>query len=229
MNVLLVEDDARIVDFLQRGLKPRGFKLDVARDGREALDKGTSPSYRAIVLDLRLPLLSGSQVCRHLRGRGVSTPILMLTAMDSTQDIVNGLRAGADDYMTKPFSFDVLVARLEALMRRSPVLDEVAQELGVGDLLLNRATREVRRGDRRIELTPKEFSVLEHLLQHCGEVLSKEQLQERVWGYDRDPLTNVVAVFMSHLRRKIDDGSAAKLLHTVRGFGYVLEERAVAH
>jgi DNA-binding response OmpR family regulator len=221
----VVEDDPRIAEFLQRGLKPCGFRVDIARDGREAVAKGGSPAYRLIVLDRRLPDFSGLQVCRQLRGKGVATPILMLSALDSTQDVVAGLQAGADDYVTKPFSFDILVARVEALMRRNPSLNRVTGKLRVGDLSLDRVTRDVRRADRRIELTPKEFSLLAYLLEAVGQVVSKAQIQQHVWGCDSDPLTNVVAVFMGNLRRKIDDGAETRLLHTVRGFGYVLEER----
>jgi DNA-binding response OmpR family regulator len=226
MKILVVEDDARIAEFLQRGLKPRGFQVDIARDGKEGLEKGPMSVYRLIILDRRLPLVSGLQMCRQLRGQGVSTPILMLTALDSTQDVVAGLRAGADDYLTKPFSFDVLMARIDALLRRSPTLARATEQLRVADLTVDRVAGEAWRGDRRLDLTPREFGLLAYLLESKGQVVSKAQIHEHVWGYQADPLTNVVAVVMRHLRRKVDENAATKLIHTRRGFGYFVGERA---
>lgn len=224
MDILLVEDDERIVQFLKRGLNAEGYAVEVARTGGEAMALGASGEFRLIVLDLGLPDIGGRDVCEQLRTRRIDTPILMLTAMDTVQDKVAGLRSGADDYLTKPFAFEELLARIEALLRRR---DRTAKpettELRVADLVLNRETHEVRRGDEAIELTPREFALLEYFLSAPGKVLSRTRILEQVWGYNADPLTNVVDVYIRQLRRKIDDGHADKLLKTVRGYGYKLD------
>ncbi len=224
MRVLLVEDDERIFDFVQRGLKAEGYAVEVARTGQEAITLGTEGQFQAIVLDLGLPDLNGQQVCERLRDNGIDTPILMLTARDTIQDKVSGLRSGADDYMTKPFAFEELLARIEVLMRRrgGEVKPEV-KELQIADLVLNGETHEVRRGETPIELTPKEFALLECFMRVPGKVLSRTRILEQVWGYSADPLTNVVDVYIRQLRRKIDDDYELKLLKTVRGFGYKLD------
>jgi DNA-binding response OmpR family regulator len=224
LDILLVEDDERIVEFVRRGLKAEGYKVDVARTGREATALGTVGDYRLIILDRKLPDLTGLEVCERLRADEIDTPILMLTAMDTVQDKVTGLRAGADDYMTKPFSFEELLARIEALMRRrSGGLKIDSRELRVADLVLNQDTHEVRRGSRAIELTPKEFALLESFMRSPGKVLSRTRILEQVWGYSADPMTNVVDVYVRQLRRKIDEGYEHKLLKTVRGYGYKLD------
>ncbi len=224
MRVLLVEDDERIVDFVHRGLKAEGYAVEVARSGKEAIALGTQGKFQAIILDLGLPDLNGRQVCERLRATGVGTPILMLTARDTVQDKVTGLRSGADDYMTKPFAFEELLARIEALMRRrSGEIKLETKELRVADLLLNGETHEVRRGETLIDLTPKEFALLECFMRMPGKVLSRTRILEQVWGYSADPLTNVVDVYIRQLRRKIDDDYELKLLKTVRGFGYKLD------
>lgn len=224
-RVLLVEDDPRIVDFVRRGLKAEGYAVEVARNGQEALPLGREGQFQAIILDLGLPDINGRQVCEQLRAGGIDTPILMLTARDTVQDKVAGLRSGADDYLTKPFAFEELLARIEALMRRQGGEMRLAEskELRIADLVLNRETHEVRRGETLIELTPKEFTLLECFLRMPGKVLSRARILEQVWGYSADPLTNVVDVYIRQLRRKIDDGHEQKLLKTVRGFGYKLD------
>jgi len=225
MRVLLVEDDQRIVDFVQRGLKAEGYIVETANNGKDAIALGTEGKFQAIVLDLGLPDLNGRQICERLRGNGVDTPILMLTARDTVQDKVSGLRSGADDYMTKPFAFEELLARIEALMRRrgGEIKQPEAKELHLADLVLNGETHEVRRGDTIIDLTPKEFTLLECFMRTPGKVLSRTRILEQVWGYSADPLTNVVDVYIRQLRRKIDDDFELKLLKTVRGFGYKLD------
>jgi DNA-binding response OmpR family regulator len=224
MRVLLVEDDQRIVDFVQRGLKAEGYVVEVASSGLEAIALGTEGKFQIIILDLGLPDLNGRQVCEQLRSTGISTPILMLTARDAVQDKVTGLRSGADDYMTKPFAFEELLARIEVLMRRrgGEIKPEI-KELRIADLILNGETHEVRRGEKLIDLTPKEFALLECFMRMPGKVLSRTRILEQVWGYSADPLTNVVDVYIRQLRRKIDDDYELKLLKTVRGFGYKLD------
>jgi DNA-binding response OmpR family regulator len=230
MRILLVEDDQRIVDFVQRGLKAEGYHVEVARNGLEAIALGKEGQFKVIVLDLGLPDLNGRQVCERLRSLGVTTPILMLTAMDTVNDKVTGLRSGADDYMTKPFAFEELLARIEVMMRRSSShtgnSDNTpkTRELSIADLILNGESHEVRRGQTIIELTPKEFALLECFMRMPGKVLSRTRILEQVWGYSADPLTNVVDVYIRQLRRKIDDEFELKLLKTVRGYGYKIDE-----
>ncbi len=225
MQILLVEDDQRIVDFIQRGLKAEGYLVEVARSGREAITLATEGGFQVIILDLGLPDLNGREVCECLRGTGVNTPILMLTARDTLQDKVSGLRSGADDYMTKPFAFEELLARIEVLIRRRTggELKPEVRELRIADLVLNMESHEVKRGEALIELTPKEFSLLECFMRTPGKLLSRTRILEQVWGYSADPLTNVVDVYIRQLRRKIDDNHDLKLLKTVRGFGYKLD------
>lgn len=223
-RILLVEDDQRIVDFVQRGLKAEGYAVEVARSGLEAIALGSEGQFQAIILDLGLPDLNGIQVCEQLRSVGIDTPILMLTARETVQDKVTGLRSGADDYMTKPFAFEELLARIEVLMRRrGGDIKPETRELQIADLILNGETHEVRRGDTLIDLTPKEFALLECFMRAPGKVLSRTRILEQVWGYSADPLTNVVDVYIRQLRRKIDDNFDLKLLKTVRGFGYKLD------
>jgi DNA-binding response OmpR family regulator len=223
MAILIIEDDARIVEFIRRGLEAEGYLTDVASNGREGLKIAAAPDYELILLDLMLPDMSGQEICRQLRLSGVTTPILMLTAMDTVEDKVEGLRTGADDYLTKPFAFDELVARIEALLRRSQGFKQKSNELAVADLTLNRETHEVRRGDRLIELTPKEYSLLEYFMTAPGKVFSRTRILDNVWGHSTDSLTNVVEVYIRNLRRKIDDGQPTALIKTVRGFGYKID------
>jgi DNA-binding response OmpR family regulator len=224
LRILLVEDDKRISDFVERGLKAEGYAVDVARCGQDAIDIASEGQFQAIILDLGLPDINGREVCERLRKLGLDTPILMLTARDAVQDKVTGLRSGADDYMTKPFAFEELLARIEVLVRRrSGEIKLDSKELQLSDLQLNVDTHEVLRGDTVIDLTPKEFALLECFMRMPGKVLSRTRILEQVWGYSADPLTNVVDVYIRQLRRKIDDDFELKLLKTVRGYGYKMD------
>lgn len=219
MEILLVEDDERIVSFVKRGLEAEHYSVDVAHDGQEAVDMARAISYRLIILDLVLPLKSGSEVCQILREERIESPILMLTAKDTLEEKVEGLRIGADDYLTKPFAFEELLARMKALMRRGPYREE-SQELKIVDLTLSRESHEVRRAGKLIPLTAKEFALLEYLMAHPNKVLSRTSILEKVWGYHYDTLTNVVDVYIRYLRKKVDEGYSKKLIQTVRDIGY---------
>lgn len=225
MAILIVEDDARIVEFIRRGLEAEGYLTDTVNNGNEAMQVAAAPEYELILLDLMLPGMNGQEICQQLRQRGVTTPILMLTAMDTLEDKVEGLRLGADDYLTKPFAFDELLARIAALLRRSQGFKQKAVELAVADLTLNRETHEVRRNGARIELTPKEYALLEYFMGAPGKVFSRTRILDNVWGHSTDPLTNVVEVYIRNLRRKIDDGQPTALIKTVRGFGYKIDSQ----
>lgn len=224
LRILLVEDDRRITDFVERGLKAESYAVEVARNGQDGIAIGRTGQFQTIILDLGLPDINGLEVCEQLRSTGIDTPILMLTARDTVQDKVTGLRSGADDYMTKPFAFEELLARIEVLMRRrSGEVKLDSKELQIADLSLNASTHEVKRGDTVIDLTPKEFALLECFMRMPGKVLSRTRILEHVWGYSADPLTNVVDVYIRQLRRKIDDDYEPKLLKTVRGYGYKMD------
>lgn len=221
MKVLVVEDDRTVGEYVRRGLEEQQYQAELVDNGAEALDLISGGKYDLVVLDLRLPGMNGVEVVRTLRDRGIAVPILVLTAQDSVDTKVQALRAGADDYVTKPFAFEELLARVEALGRRpqqmrSPVFQ-------VADLELDSALREVRRAGRRIDITPKEFTVLEYLIRHQGRVMSRTLITEYAWDYHFDPGTNIVDVVINRLRKKIDHGHEPKLLHTVRGVGYVLK------
>lgn len=220
-KILLVEDDSRISNFIVRGLVAEGHVLDVATAGLPGLAMARESDYPLVILDRMLPDLDGLDVCRQLRSEGHGCRVMMLTARDALTDKVDGLNAGADDYLTKPFSFEEFVARVEALLRRSamPRLDPVLQ---VGDLSLDTLTRQVRRADRAIELTPKEYALLRYLMENAGAVLSRSQILSNNWGYNFDPGTKVVDVYVRYLRKKVDDGEAVKLIRTVRGVGYCI-------
>jgi len=222
MRILIIEDDTRMAELLRRGLAGEGHAVDVADDGNKGLEKAESQLFDSIVLDIMLPGADGLRVARQLRADGVRTPILMLTARDSVPDIVRGLDAGADDYLTKPFSFEVLAARLRVIARRTAA--ESSALLQVGDLTLNIETHEVHRGQRSIVLTPTEYVLLEHLMRHPGRVVSRDKLIESVWGFDREVESNTVDVFIFQLRSKIEAGGAERLIQTVRGFGYTMRE-----
>ncbi|HEX5166207.1 MAG TPA: response regulator transcription factor [Thermomicrobiales bacterium] len=218
MRVLVVEDDQRILDFIRKGLAEEGHAVDVAQDGDEALDWPAVVDFDAIVLDVMLPGRDGLEVCRTLRARGVRTPILMLTARDTVEDRVAGLDSGADDYLVKPFAFAELLARLRALMRREPAL--LGTTLEVADLTLDTATRQVSRAGQPVMLTNKEYALLEYLMRHPNQVLTRTMIAEHVWNFDFDTGTNVIDVHIRYLRRKIDDPYDLKLIQTVRGAGY---------
>ena len=224
MRVLIVEDEQRIAAFLERGLKEEGWAVDVVHNGDDALDWAAAAEYDVIVLDVLLPGRDGFTVCRELRVRGAQTPVLMLTARDAVDDRVTGLDSGADDYLVKPFAFKELLARLRALTRRQG--DSRSTELRVGDLTLDTLTRTARRGDKRIELTAKEYSLLEYLMRHPGRLLSRTQIAEHVWNFDFYSESNMVDVYIRYLRRKIDEGFEHKLIKTVRGAGYKISDEA---
>lgn len=224
MNVLLIEDDERICSFVVRGLKAEGYSVDVAHTGEEGLDLSLGENLSVIILDVMLPDMDGRALCQQLREQGVRTPVLMLTALDSIEDRVKGLRTGADDYLTKPFAFEELLARIEALMRRSQGFAERAEQLRLADLELDRGTLEVRRAGQLIELTAKELALLEFMLSAQGKVVSRTRILESVWGQTTDPLTNVVDVYVRRLRSKVDEGFNPPLIHTVRGYGYRMAE-----
>jgi two-component system copper resistance phosphate regulon response regulator CusR len=220
VKILVVEDDRTVGQYLRRGLEEATYHADLVADGLEALRIASGEQYDVVVLDLRLPGMSGLEVLRTLRDRGIPTPILILTAQDAVGQKVEALRAGADDYVTKPFSFEEVLARVEALSRRPKQLSST--RLVIGDLELDRNTHEVRRGGKPIELTPKEYAVLEYLMRHSPRVMSRTLITEYAWDYHFDPGTNIVDVVINRLRKKIDSGQARKLLHTVRGVGYVV-------
>jgi DNA-binding response OmpR family regulator len=221
MRILLVEDEPRIADFIRRGLTEAGHSVDTAADGEEALAWPAAADFDLIILDVMLPVVDGMEVCRRLRKGAVRTPILMLTARDAVEDRVAGLDSGADDYLVKPFAFAELLARVRALSRREPVL--VGNELSAGELILDTLSRRVTRSGQEVGLTAKEFALLEYLMRHRGQVLSRTMIAEHVWNYDFDNATNVIDVHIKNLRRKIggDDGS---LIETVRGAGYRLRD-----
>ncbi len=220
MRVLLVEDEPRIAEFVANGLNENGYSVDIASDGETALDWPSAADFDLIILDVMLPVLDGIEVCRTLRQRGLSTPILMLTARDAVEDRVRGLDSGADDYLVKPFAFAELLARLRALSRREPAT--IGNELAVGDLVIETASREVSRAGCRVELTAKEFGLLEYLMRHPNQVLTRTMIAEHVWNYDFDNATNVIDVHVKNLRRKID-GDKTSLIQTVRGVGYRMQ------
>jgi two-component system, OmpR family, response regulator len=222
MRVLIVEDEAKMAGLLRKGLRQEGFAVDLAGKGEDALWMAGATEYDAIVLDLMLPGIDGIEVCRRLRGDGVWSPILMLTARDGVRDRVAGLDSGADDYLVKPFSYAELLARLRALARRGG--GDRPTELQVGDLRLDPATRKVRRGEREIELSAKEFAVLEVFMRRPGEVLSRFQLLEHAWDYEYDNRSNIVDSYVRFLRRKVDKPFGIRSIETVRGVGYRLRE-----
>ncbi len=225
MRILLVEDDAKIASFIVKGLKAAGYAVDHARDGEEGLHLALSEPYDTAIIDIMLPKLDGLALIERMRSAKLRTPVIILSAKGSIDDRVKGLQTGGDDYITKPFAFSELLARVQALMRRAGGLAEPTG-LTAGDLSMNLLTREVTRGAKKIELQPIEFSLLEYLMRNAGQVVSKTMIMEHVWNYNFDPQTNVVEARICRLRDKIDRDFEQKLIHTVRGVGYVLKETA---
>lgn len=222
MKLLLVEDDTKMADYIAAGLRELGHAVDVARSGKEGLFLAAGEPYDVIILDRMLPGLDGLGIVRTMRGASVRTPVLMLTSMGEVEDRVEGLLAGADDYLAKPFAFSELAARITALGRRQPAVAAADTVLRVGDLELDLMKRTAQRRGRAIELQPTEYRILEQLMRHAGEVVTRTMLLERVWDFNFDPQTNVVDVHVSRLRRKLDGPGEPALIHTVRGAGYVL-------
>ncbi len=221
MRILVVDDDRHLNGIIKRGLTEETYAVDTAFDGEEAEYLACVNSYDLIILDIMMPKKDGIEVCQSLRGNHINTPILMLTAKDAVEDRVRGLDAGADDYLVKPFAFSELLARIRALLRRDGTAK--TPELKVGDVVLNTRTREVWRGNRAIELTTKEYTVLEYFMRHPNVVVTRTMLEEHAWDYDFDSMSNLVDVYIRRLRRKIDEGEEVSLIQTVRGAGYRLK------
>jgi two-component system copper resistance phosphate regulon response regulator CusR len=221
MKILVIEDDPTVGQYVKRGLEEQRWGVDLVADGEEGERLASSEAYDLVILDMRLPGKSGLEVLHSLRGRGFERPVLVLTAQDAVDAKVQTLRAGADDYVTKPFAFEELLARVEALARRPQTI--ASPVLKVGDLVVDQSTREVKRAGEPIELTPKEYAVLEYLMRHTGRVMSRTLITEYAWGYHFDPGTNIVDVVINHLRKKIDAKHERKLISTVRGVGYVIK------
>jgi two-component system OmpR family response regulator len=223
MRILVVEDDIKIASFIIKGLKAAGYAVDHALDGETGLEMALTEPYDTVILDIMLPKRDGLSLIETMRKEKIRTPVIILSAKGSIDDRIKGLQTGSDDYMTKPFAFSELLARVQALIRRASGLSEPTS-LTVGDLSVNLLTREVTRGSKKLDLQPIEFSLLEYLMRHTGRVVSKTMIMEHVWNYNFDPQTNVVEARICRLRDKIDRDFPRKLIHTLRGVGYVLKE-----
>ena len=221
MRVLVIEDETKVGSFIKRALEEESYAVDLCEDGAQGLDMALSGSYDLIMIDLMLPSLPGLEVLTRLRKEKIQTPVLILTAQSKVDQRVKGLDGGADDYLTKPFAIDELLARVRALLRRGPA--ESPGIFQIDDLVLNPATREVTRGGQRIDLTVKEYALLEYFMRHAGRVLTRPMISDHVWNQDFDTFTNVIDVYVNYLRNKIDRGRARKLIHTIRGSGYMLK------
>ncbi len=221
-RVLVVEDEPNIADFVRRGLIYKGFEVDVAHTGAKGLEAAREHLPDIVILDLMLPDMDGVDVCQRLRAAD-DVPIIMLTARDALTDKIEGLEAGADDYMTKPFEFDELLARINAALRRRSGASHPSEALKVADLVVKPASREVTRGEREVSLTAREFELLEYLARYAGQVVSKETLFEKVWGYDFDVESDAIKVYISYLRKKLNSHGEPDLIHAIRGVGYVLK------
>ena len=226
MRILLIEDEAKLSSFIKRGLVAERYAVDVAADGKSGLELARTYQYDLIILDLMLPGMDGGEVLRRVRKENSSVPVLILSARDSVQDKVSHMEIGADDYLTKPFAFAELLVRIKALMRRGPV--NRASTIRVSDLELDRLSQQVKRAGHRIDLTAKEYALLEYLMSNAGRVLSRNMIIEHVWDQSFDGITNIVDVYIRHLRNKVDSGHDSKLLRTVRGVGYTIREGAEA-
>ena len=224
MRILLVDDDKGIVRFVKKGLTENSFSVDVAANGEDGLASALHMKYDLIVLDIMLPKMDGREILKRMRSMDIQTPVIFLTAKDSEEDIVRGLNLGADDYLTKPFSFNELLARIQAILRRGQAFS-LPPRLQVANLILEPDGHRVFREKAKIELTPKEYALLEFFLRHAGEIITRTMISEKVWDYHFDTSTNIIDVHVSHLRNKIDRDFEPKLLHTVKGVGYVLEDR----
>ncbi|HEV2387040.1 MAG TPA: response regulator transcription factor [Candidatus Acidoferrales bacterium] len=222
MRILLIEDEVKVVGFVERGLTAERYAVDVARDGRTGLELALTYQYDLIVLDLMLPEMDGSEVLKRIRRDNSHVPVLILTARDTLRDKVSHFERGADDYLTKPFAFAELLVRVKALLRRGPV--SRASAIRLADLELDRLSQQVKRGGRRIDLTAKEYALLEYLMVNAGRVLSRNMIIEHVWDQSFDGITNIVDVYVRHLRNKVDDGHEKKLIRTVRGVGYTIRD-----
>ena len=223
MRILVIEDEKKIADFIKRGLKEEGYAVDMADDGENGFFLATTNDYDLILLDLMLPKLDGITICKKVREEKISTPIIMLTAKDALKDKVIGLNAGADDYLTKPFAFEELLARIRAILRKQSEQSQQAK-LQVADLSLDLSTYKVTRAGKEIELTSKEYALLEYLMRNAGKIVTRTMISEHVWDIHFDTFTNVIDVYINYLRNKIDAGSKKKLIQTVRGRGYMLKE-----
>ncbi|RKX85828.1 MAG: DNA-binding response regulator [Spirochaetes bacterium] len=223
MKILIVEDDCKIASFISKGLAQAGFTVDLRESAEEGLALAENSFYDLLIVDIMLPGMDGIELIESLRGKGYNMPILILSARQSVNDKVRGLRHGGDDYLTKPFSFAELLARVQALIRRTSRLSENSSKLAVGDLTLDLYSHTVERAGKKIELRPREFTLLEYLMRNAGNVLTKTMIMEKVWNYDFDPQTNIVDVLISRLRNKIDNNYKVKLIKTIRGVGYVLK------
>ena len=222
MRILIVEDEKKVASFIKKGMEEEYFTADIALDGKEGLKMATSEDYDAIIMDIMLPFIDGISLLKEIRKREIITPVLMLTVKDSLKDKVEGLDAGADDYLTKPFAFEELVARIRALLRRHE--SSKAPTLHVGELVLDLQSHKVLRGEQEILLTPKEYAILEYLMRNSNKVVSRTKLIEHVYEYHFDPETNIIDVYINKVRAKVDNNFDKPLIHTIRGIGYIIKD-----